>query len=362
MSSTTYLYVGTYTRPAPYLEETNGEGIYVFRFDPATGALTKSSETSGIDNPSYLNINASKRHLYAISEVLKWPEGLISAYAIDPDTGELTYLNKQSSMGCLACYVTVDATDRYAVLSNYMQGNIAMYPLRPDGKLGEASHVVQHEGRGVDPARQEGPHAHSIVIAPGTSYATVCDLGIDEIITYKLDLDNGRFIFNDALKLPDGSGPRHFVFHPSGRYAYAICELSSQLLALSFDPAAGKLKLLQTVPALPDDFDGHSHCADIHLHPSGKFLYGSNRGHDSIVIYAVDQATGRLSYVGHESTRGRTPRNFTLDPTGQYLLAANQDSDAIVTFRIDQTTGKLQPTGHVTDCPTPVALKMVVLP
>jgi 6-phosphogluconolactonase len=243
-----------------------------------------------------------------------------------------------------------------------MQGNIAMFPIREDGKLGEASHTVQHEGKGVDPARQEGPHAHCIVIDPSNTFVAVSDLGIDKVMVYKLDLENGRFIFNGAIKLPDGSGPRHFVFHPSNQYAYAICELSSQLAAFSFDADAGKLELLQMVPALPEDFDGHSHCADIQIHPSGQFLYGSNRGHDSIVIYAVDQETGKLSYVGHESTQGKTPRNFTIDLTGQYLLAANQDSDNIVTFRIDQATGELSPTGHVADCPTPVVLKMVSLP
>jgi 6-phosphogluconolactonase len=362
MDKVTYLYAGTYTRPAPYLAQTNGKGIYVFRFDPASGELTQTGETLGIDNPSYLNFDPGKRRLYAISEVLEWPEGLISAYAINPDNGELTYLNKQSSMGWLACYVMVDATNRYVVLSNYLQGNAAMFPIRADGKLGEASDTVQHQGSGIDPARQEGPHAHCIVIDPSNSYAFVADLGIDKIMGYRLDLTEGKFIFNSSVDLPSGSGPRHFVFHPNARFAYSINELASTIAAYSYDSATGQLELLQIAPALPEGYAGHSHCADIHVHPSGRFLYGSNRGHDSIVIYGIDPTTGQLSTIGHEPTLGQTPRNFTPDPSGQYLLVANQDSDTIVTFRIDLDTGRLAPTGHVATCPTPCVLKMVELP
>lgn len=356
-----FLYVGTYSRPAPYLAATNGKGIYVYTFDAATGALQPSSEMLGIDNASYLTIDPKQRHLYAISEVLEWQEGLITAYAIDPATGALSYLNKQSSMGRLACYDMVDRTGRWVVLTNYIEGNAAIFPIRPDGKIGEASDIVRHTGSGPDATRQEGPHAHSIVIDPTNTYAYVADLGIDQIVGYRLDLENGKLTDNSAVILPPGSGPRHFVFHPSGRYAYVIMELASQIGALAHDPHTGTLRLLQTVPALPNDYDGHSHCADIQVHPSGRFVYGSNRGHDSIVIYAVDQESGRLTYVGHEPTQGRTPRNFMVDPSGTFLLVANQDSDNIVTFRIDPKTGKLTSTGHVVSAPTPVCLKMAVI-
>ena len=360
--STTYLYVGTYTRPAPYLAATNGKGLYVFRFDSTTGELTFASETTGIDNPSYLAIDPRQRFLYANTEVWEWPEGLVSAYAIDPASGGLTYLNKQSSLGWLAAYATVEKSGRWLALVNYMTGNVVLFPLRPDGKLGEAADVAQHSGSGPDPARQERPHTHCVVIDPDNRFAIVTDLGIDQIICYRLDAENGKLVRSGECALPPGSGPRHFVFHPSGRFAYVINELSSTLGALAYNRSSGALELLQLVPALPEGHDIHSsHCADIQVHPSGRFLYGSNRGHDSIVIYAIDEQSGRLTYVGHQPTGGKTPRNFAIDPSGAFLLAANQDSDNIVTFRVDAHTGKLSPTGFVAQCPTPACLKFAVL-
>ncbi len=361
--STLYLYVGTYTRPAPYLATTNGKGLYVFRFDPDSGDLAFASEASGVDNPSFVAISPNQRFLYATSEVLEWPEGLVCAYAIDPVSGGLTYLNKQSSFGWLAAYATVEKSGRWLALVNYLSGNAVLLSLLPNGKVGEASEIVQHSGSGPDASRQEGPHTHSIVIDPNNRYAIVADLGIDKIVSYRLDVADGKLVRSSECPLPAGTGPRHFVFHPSGKFAYVINELSSTLGALAYDTEAGTLELLQLVPALPADHDIHSsHCADIQVHPSGKFLYGSNRGHDSIVIHAIDEQTGRLSYVGHQSTGGRTPRNFAIDPSGAYLLAANQDSDTIVTFRIDAQTGQLTPTGAVASCPTPVCLKFAVLP
>lgn len=360
--SRTLLYVGTYTRPAPYLSTTNGQGIYVYSVDPANGALTYLSEAQGIDSPSYLEIDHHNRCLYAVSEVWGWEEGLCSAYRIDVQTGALSYINKQPTQGGINAYVSIDKTDHYVLAVNYWNGkSVVVFPIREDGGLAPLSDAVQHHGSGPVAARQDRSHAHCAVPDPTNKFVFVADLGIDKIMIYKLDLENGKLIPNDipSLDLASGAGPRHFVFHPNGQFAYVIQELNSTISAMSYDSTRGALELLQTVPALPEGYTGDSHCADLHVAPSGKFLYGSNRGHDSIVIYAIDENTGRLSYVGHQSTKGKTPRNFAIDPTGAFLLAANQDSDTIVTFRIDPQTGLLAETGNIAPVPTPVCLKMI---
>jgi 6-phosphogluconolactonase len=364
MAQKTLLYVGTYTRPAPYLASTNGKGIYVYSLNRDTGELTYLSEIEGIDNPSFLAIDPQKRHLYATSEVWGWHEGLVTAFKIDPETGALSYLNKQSTLGSITAYVTVESTNRYLLLVNYWdRQSVAMFPIQADGSLAPASFSVEHTepGAKVDPARQDKSHAHCIVPDPTNTYAMVADLGLDKIMIYRMDLEAGKLIPHTPpfLKMNPGAGPRHFVFHPSGKFAYVIEELASSIAALAYDSTKGTLEWLQSVPALPEGFDGHSHCSDIQVTPDGRFLYGGNRGHDSLVIYAIDPSSGKLSYVGHQSTLGQTPRNFAIDPTGTFLLAANQDSDTIVTFRIDRETGLLHETGFVAEVPTPVCLKMI---
>jgi 6-phosphogluconolactonase len=353
-----FVYVGTYTQTLPYIPQSKGEGLYVYRLDPATGALSYASQTE-IINPSYLTIDPQKRHLYAISEVLDWEEGLVTAYSIKPETGELTYLNERSTRGCLSCYVVIDTTNRFALVANYMGGSVAMFPIEADGSLGELTDLAQHQGTGSDPARQTGPHAHCIVIDPANKFAYAADLGLDKMIGYKLDWNQGKYVPNDEVALQPGAGPRHFVFSRDSKYAYVIQELNSTITAFAYNADKGKLTPLQTVSTLPEGFEGHSHCADIHISPSGKFLYGSNRGHDSIVIFAIDQNTGKLAYVGHQPTQGKTPRNFAIDPTGTFLLAANQDTDTIVTFRLNHDTGHLEPTGQIAQVPTPICIKMV---
>ena len=351
------LYVGTYTRPAPYLADTNGKGLYVLDYDEASGAVSIAQEVPGIENPSYLCIAPDGRTLHAIWEVLEWPEGLVSSYAIDPGSGELAYLGVQGSRGTVTCYGMVDSRSRAAVIANYWSGTVAMFPMRPDGSLAEASSVDQHEGTGPDTARQEGPHAHCIVISPDDRFAFSADLGTDSIYGYRLDYEAMTMERTSELDLPAGAGPRHFVFTPSGQHAYAICELDSSIAALGYDAASGVLHYIDSVPLLPADFDGESHCADIGVHPSGRFVYGSNRGHDSITMFRVDEASGSLELIGHRSTEGATPRNFAISPDGRFLLAANQDSDNIVTMPIDPETGELGETVAVASVPTPVCLK-----
>jgi 6-phosphogluconolactonase len=355
----TLVYIGTYTTKG-------SEGIYIYRLDLSSGDLTYVGKATGIDNPSYLALHPDRRYLYAVNETEEFagqPGGAVSAFAIDPQTGALTYLNQQASHGAAPCQLSVDQTGKFVLVANYTSGNASVLPIQADGRLGEATHIIQHQGSSINPRRQAGPHAHSINLDPANHYVFVADLGLDKVMIYRLDLNQGKLVPNESpsAQVKAGAGPRHFTFHPGGRYAYVINELDSTVTAFSYDSTSGALEALQTVSTLPPDFEGTSHCADIHITPSGQFLYGSNRGHDSIVIFAIDQGTGKLSYVGHEPTQGRTPRNFALDPTGAFLLAANQNSDTIVTFRIDPQTGQLTTTGHVTNVPTPVCIKMMPL-
>lgn len=365
MSSRTLLYVGTYTRPDPGLKSTNGRGIHVLALNQETGALTPISEISNIDSPAFLAISPDKQFLYATSEVSMWPEGTVTAYKIDPATGGLAYINKQATLGSSSAYVSVDPSNRMVMVANYGDGqSAAIFPIRPDGGVAPASDSVVHAGSSVNEARQEKPHAHCIQAEPTSRFVYIADLGIDKLMIYQLDTANGHLIPNTipSFDLPPGTGPRHFVFHPNGKFAYIIGELNSSITAVAVDSSTGALRALQSISTLPEDADHEpNYCSDIHIHPSGKFLYGGNRGHDSIVIYAVDSESGLLTYRAHQSTLGSTPRNFAIDPTGTFLLAGNQNSDTIVTFRINQQTGLLHETGNIADVPTPVCLKLISL-
>jgi len=352
------VYVGTYTHKGA------SEGIYIYRLDMATGALTPVGVAGGVQNPSFLALDPQRRYLYAVNETMTFagqPGGGVSAFAVDSQTGALTFINSQRTHGGAPCYVSVDQTGRYVYVANYMGGNAVAFPVRAGGGLDPASSVVQHTGSGVNPRRQEGPHAHSITLDSMNRFAFVADLGIDKVMIYRLDLEGGTLPPHTppSVAVEAGAGPRHMAFHPNGRYAYLITEMGNTIVAFAYDAAQGTLDALQTVPALPEAFTGQSTCADIHVAPSGKFLYGSNRGHDSLVIYAIDAGTGLLTYVGHAPTLGQTPRNFAIDPTGAYLFAAHQDSDSIVTFRIDSESGQLTPTGQVTDVPMPVCVRIL---
>lgn len=358
------MFVGTYTRSVPHAKTASAEGVYSYRFDPDTGSLTRLGVTRVFDNPSFLAIHPSREFLYVVAEVEEWPEGLLSAYRIERETGVLHYLNVQSTRGSVPAHVSVDRTGKFAIVANYMGGageSVTLLPINADGSLAPASSSVRHHGTGPNPARQEMPHPHSAFIDPSNRFACVPDLGIDRVMIYRLDFEGLQLVPNEkpGPALQPGSGPRHLAFHPNGRFAYVIQELSSAISALAFDSASGDLALIQSVSALPEGYANISYCADIHVHPGGKYLYGSNRGHDSIVVFAIDETTGAMNYVSHHSTGGRTPRNFAIDPTGNFLLAANQDSDTIVTFRIDPQSGRLEETGHVARIPAPVCLKML---
>jgi len=336
-----------------------GLGIYIYQVDPDTGNLTHVSTTGGLINPTFLVLAPAKYRLYAVNEISSaaGDSGRVSALAIDPLTHELTLLNSQSSHGFSPCYVSLDPTGRYLLAANYESGNLCILPILEDGRLGQASDVVQLHGSGPH-ERQEGPHAHMIRPGPQGRHLFAVDLGSDRIFAYRLELDRGKLIPADPpwLQLEPGTGPRHLSFQPNGRFAYVVGELNSTVTLMHFDGQRGLLQVQQTLSTLPDDYTGHNQSAEIQLAPSGRFVYVSNRGHDSLAIYAVDQATGRLSLTGHEPTRGKVPRHFVIDPSGSLLLVANQDSDNIVAFEIDALSGELEATGQLIETPTPVCL------
>ena len=351
------LYVGTYTFG-------KSEGIYVYRMDPSSGSLKFATVAKGIANPSFLAFDSTRHYLYAVSEVsgsAGKPGGAVSAFRRDTRTGELTFVNQQPSGGEGPCHLVVDGNGKLVFVAHYSGGSVSVLPIREEGRLGKPTDVVEHHGSSVHPQRQEAPHPHSVNVDAANRFLFVPDLGLDKIMIYRVDFTEGKLTPNEEPWAPvrPGAGPRHFDFHPNGKYAYVINELDSTFTAFAYDNERGTLKEIETVSTLPKDFTGTSTCADVHVAPSGEFLYGSNRGHDSIVIFSINENTGRLTYVGHEPTQGQTPRNFAIDPAGNFLLAANQNSDTIVTFRINQATGKLTPTGDVTRVPMPVCLKMV---
>ncbi len=362
------VYVGTYTEPIRFgtgkILQGTGQGIHVFRMDMSSGALEPAGKPIGATNPSYLAFDPRQRYLYAVNELKTYedrPSGTVSAFAVDPKTGALSFLNKRLTHGTDPCHLLVDKRGEWVLVANFMSGSVCVLPVQSDGSLGEASDFVQHLGSSIDPTRQQGPHAHSVTLDTANRFAFVPDLGLDKLLTYRFDAKRGRLEPNAVpwIKVKPGAGPRHVAFHPGGRFAYLINELDSTVTALAYDGRKGAFRELQVLSTLPADFRGASACSDIQVSPSGVFVYGSNRGHDSIVIYKVDQRTGRLACVGHESTQGKTPRGFGIDPTGKFLLAGNQDTDTIVTFRIHPQTGRLQPTGHVTPVPTPVCVKFM---
>jgi len=351
-----WLYVGTYTRPTP-TGRGKGSGLYVFAYDEGSGVLSLRHEVTEIENPSYLCVSPDGQNLHSVWEVLEWSESLISSYAIDAMTGELSYLGVQGSRGTLACYLAMDSQSRAAFASNYLSGSVTMFPVRPDGRLAEAASIIQHAGSGPIKELENGPHAHCVVVDPADEYVFSADLGVDAVFGYRIDYEHGVMIPHSCLALPPGSGPRHLVFSPDGRHCLVLTEMASTIAALNYEAGDGTLALTATYPMLPHDFEGTSEAADIRVHPSGRFVYGSNRGHDSIVMFCVDQATGRLELLGHRSSEGASPRNFAISPDGQYLLVANEKSDSIVTMPIDQDTGLLGTTSSTVSVPTPVCLK-----
>jgi 6-phosphogluconolactonase len=356
------VYVGTYTNG-----NSTSRGIYQFELDTVSGELTARGLACESVNPSFLAVHPSRRFLYAVGEVAEFggeKTGAVSAFTIDAASGSLSLLNQQSSRGQGPCYVTVDRAGKNALVANYGSGSVACLPIGGDGRLAPASSFVQHHGASVDPQRQKEPHAHSINLDLANRFAVAADLGLDKLLVYRFDTGQGTLSPNDPpfTQVAQGSGPRHFAFHPAGRHAYVINEILCTVTAFDYDSERGVLGEIQTVSTLPGIpvAKGYS-TAEVQVHPSGRFLYGSNRGHDTIAIFAIDAATGRLQPSGHQSTGGKTPRNFGIDPTGRFLLAANQDSGTVVVFRIDPQSGQLQPTGQKVEVPKAVCVKFVPL-
>jgi 6-phosphogluconolactonase len=354
-----WVYVGTYTGGTA-----GSKGIYRFDFDSASGNLTGRTLAAEVKNPSFLAIHPNRRFLYAVGELDRFQgksSGAISAFAIDSKTGDLKLLNQQPSGGAGPCHLVVDKKGKHVLAANYSGGSVCVLPIASDGHLSPSTAFQQHHGSSINKSRQEGPHAHSINLDPANRFAFVADLGLDKVMIYKYDSDKGSLVSNDspAVVIPTGSGPRHFAFHPDGRHAYVINELTSTVTAMDYDPDHGVLKPIQTISTLPADFHGETTCAEVQVHPSGKFLYGSNRGHNSIAIFSIEAKSGRLRPFGHQIENIKTPRNFAIDPKGNFLLVANQDSNSIVVFRIDPSTGGLIPSNTKVEVPMPVCIKFM---
>jgi len=353
------VYVGTYTGP-------KSKGIYVSRLDIASGKLTAPELAAETASPSFLAVHPNRRFLYAVGEINNFAgkkSGAVNAFSIDSKTGRLTLLNQQPSGGAGPCHLVADGTGKSLLVANYGGGSVSALPIQADGKLGEATAFIQHEGSSVNPQRQKEPHAHSINVDASNRFAVAADLGLDKLLVYRFDAGKGTLVPNEPphASVKPGAGPRHFAFHPKGRFAYVINEIQCTVTAFQYDAQRGELKELQTISTLPEGESvqrGYS-TAEVQVHPSGKFLYGSNRGHDSIVVYTIDESTGQLAYVENKSTQGKTPRNFGIDPTGAFLLAANQSSDSIVVFGIDSKGGRLTPTGQTVEVGAPVCVKFV---
>jgi 6-phosphogluconolactonase len=352
------VYVGTYTRGA-------SEGIYRFDLDLASGKPTAPQLAAEAVNPSFVAIHPSRKYLYAVGEVGNFEgqqnAGGVTAFKIDPETGDLTKLNSQVSGGRGPCHVSVDATGKVVLVANYGGGSVASMKINEDGSLEPASSVMQHEGSSVHPRRQTAPHAHSVNVDPTNRFAVVADLGLDQVLVYRLATATAQLVPHDPpfVRTPEGGGPRHLAFHPNGKYAYVNNELTMSVTAFKYDAEVGQFEELSTHDTLPEDAGSENNStAEVLAHPSGKFLYVSNRGHDSIAIFRIKK-DGTLQAEGHASTLGETPRNFGIDPTGRFLLAANQNSGTVVLFRIDPHTGALSPTGDVIEIPNPVCVRFV---
>jgi 6-phosphogluconolactonase len=360
-ASSILVYIGTYTGQ-------KSQGIYVTRLDSASGTLSAPQLAAESRNPSFLAIHPTRNYLYAANEIGDFDgqkTGSVSAFVFDTVTGMLKAINRQPSGGGGPAHISVDHTGRNVLVANYGGGSAAVLPIMPTGGVRPPASVVQHTGSSINPQRQKEPHAHSIDVDGANRFAYVADLGIDKVMIYRFDQAKGTLTASDPafVAATPGAGPRHVALHPRSQapFAYVINEIESTVTAYARDATRGTLTLLQTISTLPEGMTvqpGFS-TAEIVAHPSGRFLYGSNRGHDSIVIYAIDQKAGTLRLVGHEPTQGKTPRNFGIDPTGTFLLAANQNSDSVVVFRINPETGRLTPTGSKIDVGAPVCVKFV---
>ena len=347
------VWIGTYTGP-------QSQGIYAFRFDDETGTLSPLGLAAETPSPSFLALHPNGKVLYAVNETHDGPgnSGMVTAFAIDPASGRLTKINEQPSRGADPCHLAVDATGQYLVVANYTGGNFVVFPLAEDGRLAAASSILANRGSGPNHERQDGPHAHDVVFDAANRFLIAVDLGLDQLFVYRFDPAVGSFTFGDpaSARVPPGAGPRHFAFHPDGRHAYSINELNSSVTALGWDPSAGRLTADASVSTLPAGFTGENSTAEVEVDSRGRFLYGSNRGHDSIAVFRINPISGALTLIAHTLTRGKEPRHFTLDPSGRWLIAGNQNSNTLAVFRVDQTAGTLSPAGDLVSVGSPVCI------
>jgi 6-phosphogluconolactonase len=353
MSNDQFAFVGTYTR-------LGSEGVYTLRLNGDTGELTQVSIAGGLENPSFVALDPSGDHLYAVSESSGFNgSGGITAFNVNKSTGELTQINQQSTGGPGPCHLMVDSTDSMVIVTNYSGGSVSAHPISADGSVGEHTTFIQHEGSSINKNRQEKAHAHSVNIDKTNRFAFVCDLGKDQVLTYAMDVENAKLSLSSTVDEVAGEGPRHFTFHPMNQQVYVLNELGCTITLYNLGDN-GTLSPVETVPTLPEGWEGENTTADIHTSPDGEFVYASNRGHDSLVIYSIDKSTGKMTFVGHESTQGKTPRNFAITPDGKFLVAENQDSDSIVSFKREDD-GTLTPTGSVISVPAPVCLQFLAI-
>ena len=338
-----------------------GIGFSVAQFNTDTGVLTTPRLDVEAVHPAFFVIHPDGRHLYSVCAV---SQGGVSAYAIDPKTADLTWLNRKPSGGDEPSYVCLDQTARFVLVANYNSGNVAAFALQPDGRIGARTALVQETGSSVNPRRQTHAYAHSIIVDPGNRFALVADLGVDKLFIYRFDDRTGALVPNDPpfAAVRPGSGPRHVKFHPNGRWVYLINEMGCTVTAFNWDSARGALTEFQTISTLPANFTGTNTCAEVLVRPDGRFLYGSNRGHDSLAVFAIDRDNGRLTPVEHVSTQGKMPRNFTFDPTGKWIICTNHDSDNAVVFRVDEVTGRLTQTGQPVPVPFPFCVRFLPVP
>ncbi len=354
----TFVFAGTFTG-------TRGKGKGIYAYWLQTSGMEVSQNITLVplgvavetSNPSWIEIDPKRRLVFSVNAD---PNGGVSSFSIDP-SGKLKPINQVSSKGAGPAHLTLDPTGKFVLVANYTSGHVAVIPVAPDGRLSEATTVIPHAGKSVHPERQSGPHAHCCTFDPAGRFVFVCDLGIDRVMAYRLDPASGKLTANDPAfaSVKPGSGPRHIAFRPDGRFAYVINELTSTITAFSYDAAAGKLTEIQTLSSLPEYYDGPNAGAEIAVHPGGKWLYASNRGNNTVILFNVDPDKGTLSYVEEQGTGGKTPRHFGLQPNAQHLVIANQDTDQLLACRIDSGNGRLKPSGVFADCPSPTCAQFL---